>query len=389
MKKIKVRIVLGLVIIIGVFALIFAYKSYEQAKRENELYQAIGEELANYSYVTNYELDGTYNDCLIVYVSNAFNDLDYAGIENFFNTIDTYFFEAHWDYMSNYSDLPDEDYLVSEKVICDSTIYTNQSDGQMLKDGEPFDQSSYYRLTFMERYELSDSELDMLSTIPYDTLNNILKIEDNDTCKREIAYQYGMAAYKSGDFSSAKVTFSDLVQYNYKNTYELLQQTQIMEKVQGTWQKDDENDYLQVIFDGWKMCISDDNIFGSNNYKYKSETGTASIENSDQIVFTPDGQYSLPAKFYLKGDKLYQIYADLSLQNECTKVSEDTTFPNIVALVEPYIGMTAEEVRTKSTWGNPEDINTTVTARTTYEQWCYPGYKYIYLENGIVTDIQK
>lgn len=53
----------------------------------------------------------------------------------------------------------------------------------------------------------------------------------------------------------------------------------------------------------------------------------------------------------------------------------------------PAIGMTAEEVR-ESLWGSPEDINRTTTARGVSEQWVYSGYKYVYLEDGIVTAIQ-
>ena len=50
--------------------------------------------------------------------------------------------------------------------------------------------------------------------------------------------------------------------------------------------------------------------------------------------------------------------------------------------------MTKAEVR-KSLWGEPEDINKTTTAYGTREQWVYPGYRYIYFENGIVTSIQE
>lgn len=54
----------------------------------------------------------------------------------------------------------------------------------------------------------------------------------------------------------------------------------------------------------------------------------------------------------------------------------------------PAIGMTADEVR-NSTWGSPSKINTTITQNGTVEQWCYPGNRYIYLTDGIVTGIQK
>lgn len=54
---------------------------------------------------------------------------------------------------------------------------------------------------------------------------------------------------------------------------------------------------------------------------------------------------------------------------------------------EPKIGMTADEVKA-SNWGNPEKINKTTYEWGVTEQWCYPDYKYIYFEDGIVTAIQ-
>lgn len=55
---------------------------------------------------------------------------------------------------------------------------------------------------------------------------------------------------------------------------------------------------------------------------------------------------------------------------------------------EPSIGMTAEEVK-QSKWGEPKKINKTTTKYGVDEQWVYPNYKYIYLEDGIVTSIQE
>lgn len=55
---------------------------------------------------------------------------------------------------------------------------------------------------------------------------------------------------------------------------------------------------------------------------------------------------------------------------------------------EPKIGMTADEVRA-SNWGSPEKINKTTYEWGVTEQWCYPNYKYIYFEDGIVTAIQE
>lgn len=55
---------------------------------------------------------------------------------------------------------------------------------------------------------------------------------------------------------------------------------------------------------------------------------------------------------------------------------------------EPRVGMTSEEVL-KSNWGKPNDINKTTYSWGVKEQWVYPGNKYIYIEDGIVTAISE
>jgi hypothetical protein len=49
------------------------------------------------------------------------------------------------------------------------------------------------------------------------------------------------------------------------------------------------------------------------------------------------------------------------------------------------IGMSREQVRLS--WGEPKDINSTITRRGTSEQWVYSG-NYLYFENGKLTTIQ-
>ena len=55
---------------------------------------------------------------------------------------------------------------------------------------------------------------------------------------------------------------------------------------------------------------------------------------------------------------------------------------------DPYIGMNREQVLVSS-WGKPNDINSTKNIDGVIEQWVYSGSKYIYLDNGIVTTIQE
>ncbi|KQX45932.1 hypothetical protein [Paenibacillus sp. Root444D2] len=60
---------------------------------------------------------------------------------------------------------------------------------------------------------------------------------------------------------------------------------------------------------------------------------------------------------------------------------------------EPVIGMTAGEVL-NSKWGMPNsiiDANTGAPANmdNASQKWVYSGHRYVYLENNVVTSIQK
>ena len=40
-------------------------------------------------------------------------------------------------------------------------------------------------------------------------------------------------------------------------------------------------------------------------------------------------------------------------------------------------------------WGQPDDINRTITAHGTHEQWVYRTHDtYVYIDNGMVTALQ-
>lgn len=53
------------------------------------------------------------------------------------------------------------------------------------------------------------------------------------------------------------------------------------------------------------------------------------------------------------------------------------------------IGMTAKQVREQTSWGIPESVNRTTTARSVTEQWVYGGGGYLYFTNGRLTAIQN
>ena len=53
------------------------------------------------------------------------------------------------------------------------------------------------------------------------------------------------------------------------------------------------------------------------------------------------------------------------------------------------IGMTADQVINKSSWGRPGSVSRTTTAAGTREQWVYGGSNYLYFTNGVLTAIQN
>lgn len=75
-------------------------------------------------------------------------------------------------------------------------------------------------------------------------------------------------------------------------------------------------------------------------------------------------------------------------------LNKSPTMPNETVVSQPTvpsaptIGMTTNEVL-NSTWGNPQKKNKTTTKYGISEQWVYSDYRYVYLDNGIVTSIQS
>ncbi|MDQ0193080.1 hypothetical protein [Paenibacillus wynnii] len=91
---------------------------------------------------------------------------------------------------------------------------------------------------------------------------------------------------------------------------------------------------------------------------------------------------SIPRKYNLEFAERYM--KDTMAINEQRRQIENAKYAN----QPPAIGETKEQLKTSS-WGLPKDINKTITENNISEQWVYGDGKYVYLENGIVTTIQK
>lgn len=81
-------------------------------------------------------------------------------------------------------------------------------------------------------------------------------------------------------------------------------------------------------------------------------------------------------------------------QNQIKEIQESAAKDRLerASRKEPKIGMTKAEAE-KSTWGYPDKVNTTTTARNEFEQWIYrtpySGSKYLHFTNGKITSISK
>lgn len=84
--------------------------------------------------------------------------------------------------------------------------------------------------------------------------------------------------------------------------------------------------------------------------------------------------------------KLASAYSTYYKVDNVTQEDLDDRYYQLVGRPDPSIGMTADQVR-NSTWGSPKEINKSTYSWGTKEQWVYSDYRYIYLENGIVTSI--
>lgn len=213
------------------------------------------------------------------------------------------------------------------------------------------------------------------STIPT-TTSVIIETDSPD-----VMYEKALNYFSEGDYNSALPIFEYLG--NYERSADYLIACDFILQLSGfyTYRKSNE---LFIFEIGKNVTVMDGDYITT---KFK----TVTLENKD-------GEYRLVAQgdfgtyVFVNRDGTIQFFSyGYTPTNPSTadhyeslqKMPDDYGFPT-----EPQIGMTAEEVR-NSTWGEPQKINTTITANHTTEQWCYSKYRYVYLEDGIVTSIQK
>ncbi|MEB2280088.1 hypothetical protein LAV73_08770 [Lysinibacillus xylanilyticus] len=103
----------------------------------------------------------------------------------------------------------------------------------------------------------------------------------------------------------------------------------------------------------------------------------------------------LPIDSEVQNDFISKFSAEISvMKQELQKVQEQVAADAVIRKAEReknkvYIGMTSERLL-ETNWGKPDDINRTITAYGTKEQWIYrDSGVYFYFEDGILVTIQE
>ena len=223
--------------------------------------------------------------------------------------------------------------------------------------------------------------------------------------KEETRYKQAVNCYNKGDFKEAITIFQGLGNYENSNVY--LNNSKYLYSIQGTWIEHSTKipSKLFIQINGWN--IEKYKYLYKGKYFIDGETwGNISL---GKVSFYKENNVSIK----LADNKIEMYYSSLANDSKLKKYEDETIEindnktkmyltdidnkkhelilfynpPAIMERSEPKIGMTKKELE-KSTWGTPEDINRTTTANGVREQWCYSNYRYIYLNNGIVTSIQ-
>lgn len=200
------------------------------------------------------------------------------------------------------------------------------------------------------------------------------------------------AAFENRDFYMIEVLSNF-----FELTEEQKQEYDFVKKLQGEYVPDDAQDSgVSVIITGYEIQINDTvDMFSFKTYSSIEGSAYLSkrlvLDNGGEVEDVNPGLISInqdngTSKKYISAagqEHQKKIEEKMKAEEESKAQAEREYLTN-----EPRVGMTSEEVL-KSNWGKPNDINKTTYSWGVKEQWVYPGNKYIYIEDGIVTAISE
>lgn len=226
-----------------------------------------------------------------------------------------------------------------------------------------------------------------------DSLDRAQEIFDAhmDVFYENAIYLYEEENWFNASWNLAKERFTKLG--DYKDSVDYLRRMEFVEAMNGTYEYSNGIFDYRYIFDGFSFTRYEK--FASSTYIATKEPYELQIypynewfcmyrgSDKEGTAYCLDNNYISIFPAHIEDGAVVIDDADGHTWEQMKKISTKTA-----ELRSPIIGMTAEEIRL-STWGDPDKINKSTYSWGTSEQWVYEGYRYIYLDDGIVTSIQE
>ena len=226
-----------------------------------------------------------------------------------------------------------------------------------------------------------------------------------------------LAYYKVGDAKKAMEYFDKFDSSQYS---EQKGNCETVEKLLGTWRVDynhsavgiGRKDRAEIIeIQPGSVVVSQYNILDTGKLSEKGAMGLGEqynfsytfddVKNDGIEIIQSDiagdisSEYPFNYRFSVVGNILHFDRAGTSYEDadgNLVKVTDTLEKTNdisseVATKGGPQIGMTREEALSTE-WGKPKKINTSTYAWGTSEQWVFDNYKYVYVDDGIVTSVQ-
>jgi hypothetical protein len=158
----------------------------------------------------------------------------------------------------------------------------------------------------------------------------------------------------------------------------------------------DEQVVNKGVFKSREFSIEEAGGLGEGHFTFAITSAAAIIQPERVKKIIGANGINLTGKLVDRNDSIgntVEFYHAIFIGTPPAAVSTDSNDDAVIytapSLPDPSIGMIAEDVVNGTTWGKPDDVNRTTTKNGVSEQWVYPGDRYLYFEDGILTAIQE
>lgn len=279
-----------------------------------------------------------------------------------------------------------EEYLSESKYLLASRYMKKEEYFKAIDILEPLVEDPTEEHSVEIKYSLAKCYLNEgIYTSAEELLQQIKSDVDISNEQKEVQYLKAIDLYENGKYDEGMEIFEKLGE-DYKDVFNYVKKYQ-KDRFLGKWVIEDDDLYEKKHdFEMVGIEISSDELALKN--KYSNWMPPMSYQVVDGVLIPEDISGNLiPDMCVIKYISNNSIIYESSISQEKLEMKKGEAI-SVIPPSAPKIGMTEEELL-DSAWGVPKDINKTTTAYGVHEQWCYSGYRYVYLDNGIVTGIQE